>query len=146
MAHRSLSPDMERLVSIGGRQAIRRGPLVPSETVHIVAGHEVSRSSGLSADDTIFVPLNDTDILSISLKSASPALSATFKQVLESVRLQPVSRLRITGRARRQPGRRTLRAAEENKAGPGGAEVSSLSVPGQPEASLSLCTSPLGSP
>src|SRR5205823_3885636 len=86
LARRPLNPSTEAIVMIGGREAVRRRPTTPTETIRVVNGKEASRITVLRPDDTTFVRLNGSDILTISLNSRSRILSGTFEQVLESIR------------------------------------------------------------
>lgn len=86
LVKRPLEPATESPFSLGGRDAVRRRGLVPGTTVHSINGKEVSRSSALLADDTIFVPLNATDILTIVLRSKSGFGSGNFDRVIDSIR------------------------------------------------------------
>jgi hypothetical protein len=80
LAHRPLRPDSEAVATVGGKAAIRRGPLVNAVTVHTEGGKTVSRSEGMVPDDTLYVPLNSTDVLTVSSPSGS-ALSETYAKV-----------------------------------------------------------------
>jgi len=86
LVHRALVPKMERLVMVGGRGAIHRGPTAPGITIETLDGKEVSRREGLLPNDVVFVPLNDNDILTILIKAKTPEGKATFDAVLETVR------------------------------------------------------------
>jgi len=81
LAHRPVQPDSETVITAGGKPAIRRGPLVKAVTVHNVDGKTVSESEGMVPDNTVYVPLNETDVLTISSPSSS-ALSEIFAKVL----------------------------------------------------------------
>jgi len=80
LAHRPLRPDSEAVATMGGKTAIRRGPLVKAVTLHTQDGKTVSRSEGMVPDDTVFVPLNGTDVLTVSNPSDS-SLSETYAKV-----------------------------------------------------------------
>lgn len=85
---RPLNPATESLVAIGGRDAVRRTGLVPAESVHMVNGKEVSRGSTLRDDDSIFVPLAPTDVLTIVVHAKSQSARATFNRVIETLRFR----------------------------------------------------------
>jgi hypothetical protein len=53
-------------------------------TVHTIGGKTVSSSQGMVPDNTVFVPLNATDVLTISNPSGS-ALSETYRKVLSTL-------------------------------------------------------------
>jgi hypothetical protein len=91
-ASRPLQSATESVVVVGDRNAIRRRGLVPAETVHMLNGKEVSRNSTLRADDSIFVPLNPTDVLTIVAHPKSQFASATFDHIIETVRFGPANR------------------------------------------------------
>jgi hypothetical protein len=74
----------ETKVTAGGKPAIRRGPLVKALTVHAVDGKTVSSSEGMVPDNTVYVPLNETDVLTISSPSGA-ALSVICGGVLSTL-------------------------------------------------------------
>ena len=84
LAHRPVQRDSETVITVGGKPAIRRGPLVKAVTVHTVDGKTVSESEGMVPDNTVYVPLNETDVLTISSPSSS-ALSETYAKVLSTL-------------------------------------------------------------
>jgi hypothetical protein len=84
LAHRPVQPDSETVITVAGKHAIRRGPLVKAVTVHTVGGKTVSSSEGMVPDNTVYVPLNDTDVLTISSPSGS-ALGETCAKVLSTL-------------------------------------------------------------
>jgi hypothetical protein len=84
LAHRPLQPNSETVMTVGGKPAIRRGPLAKAVTVHTVDGKPVSSSEGMVADTTVYVPLNATDVLTISLPSGS-VLGETCGKVLATL-------------------------------------------------------------
>ena len=84
LSHRPVRPDSETVITAGGKPAIRRGPLVKAVTVHTVDGKTVSESEGMVPDNTVYVPLNETDVLTISSQSSS-ALSETYAKVLSTL-------------------------------------------------------------
>ena len=84
LAHRPVQPDSETVITAGGKPAIRRGPLVKAVTVHTVDGKTVSESEGMVPDNSVYVPLDETDVLTISSPSSS-ALSETFAKVLSTL-------------------------------------------------------------
>ena len=59
-------------MTIAGRTAVARGPLVPGVTARIEGGKTVSTTETLLEADTSYVALNDSDVLTISI-SAGPA-------------------------------------------------------------------------
>jgi len=85
LAHHALQPASETLIEFGGRQAVRRGPLVPAETVVMKDGKEVSRVVNLVHDETIFVPMNGTDVLTISVHSKSKEGDRTLREILNTL-------------------------------------------------------------
>jgi hypothetical protein len=60
---RPVQPDLETVITAGGKPAIRRGPLAKAVTVHTVGGNTVSNGEGMVPDNTVYVPLNKTDVL-----------------------------------------------------------------------------------
>jgi hypothetical protein len=58
--------------------------LVKAVTVHTVDGKTVSESEGMVPDNTVYVPLNETDVLTISSPSSS-VLSETYSKVLSTL-------------------------------------------------------------
>jgi hypothetical protein len=86
LAHRPVQPDSEAVITAGGRPAIRRGPLVKAVTSHSVNGKTVSSSEGMVPDNTVYVPLNETDVLTISSPSGS-ALGEIYRRVLSTLTL-----------------------------------------------------------
>jgi hypothetical protein len=84
LAHRPVQSDSETVITVAGKPAIRRGPLVKAVTVHTVGKKTVSRSEGMVPDNTVYVPLNDTDVLTISSPSGS-ALGETCTKVLSTL-------------------------------------------------------------
>jgi hypothetical protein len=85
LAHRAFQPASEALVEFAGRQAIRRGPLVPAETVVMKGGKEVSRALTLVHHETIFVPMNGSDILTISLQPKGSEADGTLTAILNTL-------------------------------------------------------------
>lgn len=85
---RRLNPTTESVVAVSGRDAIQRKGLVPAETVRTVNGKEVSRSSTLQHDDSIFVPLGATDVLTIAVHAKNQSASAIFHRVIESLKVR----------------------------------------------------------
>jgi len=69
LAHRPLDPAFERTVTMAGRTAVARGPLVPGVKGRVEVGKTVSAKEALLEDDTSYVALNDSDILTISISS-----------------------------------------------------------------------------
>lgn len=65
LAHRPLNRS-ETIISIGGKFAIHRGPFLRSPSVAIINGRSVSRPEELIPDNSTFVPLDGTDMLTIS--------------------------------------------------------------------------------
>ena len=59
-------------MTIAGRAAVARGPRVPGVTGRIEGGKIVSTTEAVLEDDTSYVALNDSDVLTISV-SAGPA-------------------------------------------------------------------------
>lgn len=86
LVKRPLETATEVPFSVGGRDAVRRRGLVSGAIVRSVNGKVVSRSSALLSDDTIFVPLNATDVLTIVVHPKGESANATFERVIESVR------------------------------------------------------------
>jgi hypothetical protein len=84
LAHRHVQSDSETVITAGGKPAIRRGPLAKAVTVHTVGGKTVSSSEGMVPDNTVYAPLNDTDVLTISSPSGS-ALSETYGKILSTL-------------------------------------------------------------
>jgi len=84
LAHRPLQPDSETVITVGGKSAIRRGPLAKTVTVHTVGGKTVSSKEGMAPDNTVYVPLRETDVLTISSPSGS-ALSEIYGKVLSTL-------------------------------------------------------------
>jgi hypothetical protein len=84
LAHRPVQPDSEAVITAGGRPAIRRGPLVKAVTADSVNGKTVSSSEGMVPDNTVYVPLNETDVLTISSPSGS-ALGEICRRVLSTL-------------------------------------------------------------
>jgi hypothetical protein len=84
LAHRPVQPDSETVITAGGKPAIRRGPLVKAVTVHTVNGKTVSSSQGMVPDNTVYVALNETDVLTISIPSGS-ALGEICSRVLSTL-------------------------------------------------------------
>jgi hypothetical protein len=84
LAHRPVQSDSETVITLAGKPAIRRGPLVKAVTVHTVGKKTVSSSEGMVPDNTVYVPLNDTDVLTISSPSGS-ALGETCAKVLSTL-------------------------------------------------------------
>jgi hypothetical protein len=84
LAHRPVQPDSEAVITAGGKPAIRRGPLVKAVTAHTVNGKTVSGSEGMVPDNTVYVALNETDVLTISSPSGS-ALSEICRRVLSTL-------------------------------------------------------------
>jgi hypothetical protein len=84
LAHRPVQPDSETVITAGGKPAIRRGPLVKAVTVQTVNEKTVSSSEGMVPDNTVYVPLNETDVLMISSPSGS-ALSEICSRVLSTL-------------------------------------------------------------
>ena len=84
LAHRPIQLDSETVITVGGKPAIRRGPLVKAVTVHTVGGKTVSSREGMVSDNTVYVPLSETDVLTISSPSGS-ALSETYRKVLSTL-------------------------------------------------------------
>lgn len=84
LAHRPVQPDLETVITVAGKPAIRRGPLVKAIAVHTVGGNPVTSIEGIVPDNTVYVPLNDTDVLTISSPSGS-ALGATCAKVLSTL-------------------------------------------------------------
>jgi hypothetical protein len=58
--------------------------LVKAVTVHTVDGKTVSESEGMVPHNTVYVPLNKTDVLTISSPSSS-APSETYAKVLSTL-------------------------------------------------------------
>lgn len=85
LSRRPIQPSTEILIQIGGRNAIRRGPLIPGTIVHIASGRQISRASGLLRDNTIFVPVNRSDILTISLRPKNQSGADLFRKILETI-------------------------------------------------------------
>jgi hypothetical protein len=84
LAQRHIQPDSETVITVGGKPAIRRGPLVRAVTVHTAGGKTISSSEGMAADNTVYVPLNETDVLTISSPSGS-ALGETCGKVISTL-------------------------------------------------------------
>jgi hypothetical protein len=84
LAHRPVQPDSETVITAGGKPAIRRGPLVKAVTVHTANGKTVSSSEGMVTDNTVYVLLNETDVLSIASPSGS-ALSEICSRVFSTL-------------------------------------------------------------
>lgn len=84
LAHRPVQRDSETVITAGGKPAIRRGPLVKAVTVHTVDGKTVSSSESMVPDNTVYVPLNETDVLTISSPSGS-AFSEICSRVLSTL-------------------------------------------------------------
>jgi hypothetical protein len=84
LAHRPVQPDSETVITVGGKLAIRRGPSVKAVTVHTAGRKTVSDSEGMVPDNTVYVALNETDVLTISSPSSS-ALSETYAKVLSTL-------------------------------------------------------------
>lgn len=84
LAHRPVQPDSETVITVGGKPAIRRGPLVKAVTVHPVGGTTISSSEGMVPNNTVYVPLNEIDVLTISNPSGS-ALGETYAKVLSTL-------------------------------------------------------------
>jgi hypothetical protein len=85
LAHRPVQRDSETAITVGGKSAIRRGPIVKSATVQSVGANTVSSSKGTATDIAVYVSLNDTDVLTISGPSSGSALSETFGKVLTTL-------------------------------------------------------------
>jgi hypothetical protein len=85
LAHRPVQPDSETAITVGGKSAIRRGPTVKAVTVQAVAGKAVSSSKGTAKDFTVYVPLNDTDVLTISIPSSGSVLNEAYGKVLSTL-------------------------------------------------------------
>jgi hypothetical protein len=84
LAQRPVQPDSETVITVGGKPAIRRGPLVKAMTVHTINGKTGSSSERMVPDNTVYVPLNETDVLTISSPSGS-ALSEICSRVLSTL-------------------------------------------------------------
>ena len=84
LAHRPLQPDSEAVITAGGKAAIRRGPLVKGIAVQTVGGKTVTSSEAVIPGYTVYVPLNKTDMLTISIPPGS-ALSQTCGRVLSTL-------------------------------------------------------------
>jgi len=56
---------------VGGRPAIRGDPVVKSGTVHTVDGKIASSSQTTVPNASVYVPLNDTGVLTVSSPSGS---------------------------------------------------------------------------
>ena len=87
LVHRPLDPSMERIATVAGRDAVRRGPFAPGAVVRSVNGKVVSRTSGMLPDDTIFLPLGASDILTVVVHARTPAANAAFDRILASLRV-----------------------------------------------------------
>ena|ERR1700720_3787978 len=85
LAHRPVNPASETIVTVGGKPAIHRGPLTKAVTVTTVGGKTISSHEGMAPENTIFVPLNGTDVLTISNHSSGIALRETYSRVLSSL-------------------------------------------------------------
>jgi hypothetical protein len=85
LAQRPIQPDWETAIAVGGKSAIRSGPLFKAATVQPIRGKTVSASKGTESANTVYVPLNDTDVLTISIPSSGSALGETFERVLATV-------------------------------------------------------------
>lgn len=86
LARRPLEAPTETSFSLGGRDAIRRHGLVPGATVRSLNGKVVSRKSTLLSDDSIFVPLNGSDILTIVVHPKTASAAAMLERLTQSIR------------------------------------------------------------
>ena len=71
LAHRLLNSS-ETVISIGGRFAIHRGPFARASSAIVINGKRVSRGEKVMPDNTTYVPLNKTDMLTISITDGPP--------------------------------------------------------------------------
>jgi hypothetical protein len=93
MKRKPLDPILEKEITVGGRPAIRRrgastvysakGPV--GETVTVGGGHGVK---GQKPVDTVYVQINDSDLLTISNTYPQTDFDATFEKILSSVQFK----------------------------------------------------------
>jgi hypothetical protein len=85
LAQRPIQPDSETIITVGGKLAIRRGPPVKVAAVHSFDEKPVSSTAGTVSGNTVYVPLNKTDVLTISSPSSGASLSEICQKVLSTL-------------------------------------------------------------
>ncbi len=85
LAHRPLDKASEILTSVGGKPAIHRGPLIEGVSAQSDQGKIVSSRKAMLPDDTTFLAINASDVLSISINSTGTKRSEVCARVLSTI-------------------------------------------------------------